>query len=228
MDKSLLEPCLRTPDTNEFEVAVAGYLDQQAALRWWHRNVARSQYGLQGWRRHRVYPDFVFALTHTDGAQRMVLLETKGLQLAGSIDTDYKQCTARPFVDGVQGRAAVPCGRPATGGCVTHPTESATWFSRVTGAGRNRTPLFRLTRNPGQPEFLQAVTEVMGKPVALHRAHPRYAEQGLLDRLVEPERVMMFRVSWVDDHGTCRSTAATASSTAGHRPLQGRLRFTRR
>ena len=91
MDKSLLEPCLRTPDTNEFEVAVAGYLDQQAALRWWHRNVARSQYGLQGWRRHRVYPDFVFALTHTDGAQRMVLLETKGLQLAGSIDTDYKR-----------------------------------------------------------------------------------------------------------------------------------------
>jgi type III restriction enzyme len=91
MDKSLLEPCLRTPDTNEFEVAVAGYLDQQAALRWWHRNVARSQYGLQGWRRHRVYPDFVFALTHTDGVQRMVLLETKGLQLAGSIDTDYKR-----------------------------------------------------------------------------------------------------------------------------------------
>lgn len=91
MAKSLLEPCLRTPDINEFEVAVAGYLDQQAALRWWHRNVARQQYGLQGWRKHRVYPDFVFAL-HADGAQqRMVLLETKGLHLAGAADTDYKQ-----------------------------------------------------------------------------------------------------------------------------------------
>jgi glutamate dehydrogenase (NADP+) len=44
--------------------------------------------------------------------------------------------------------------------------------------------------NPGQPEFLQAVTEVMESLWPFISAHPRYAEQGLLDRLVEPERVI--------------------------------------
>jgi glutamate dehydrogenase (NADP+) len=56
-------------------------------------------------------------------------------------------------------------------------------------------------KNPGQPEFLQAVTEVMESLWPFIEQHPKYAEQGLLDRLVEPERVVMFRVSWVDDHG---------------------------
>ena len=56
-------------------------------------------------------------------------------------------------------------------------------------------------RNPGQPEFLQAVTEVIESLWPYIAQHPKYAEHGLLDRLVEPERVVMFRVSWVDDHG---------------------------
>jgi glutamate dehydrogenase (NADP+) len=56
-------------------------------------------------------------------------------------------------------------------------------------------------RNPGQPEFLQAVTEVLDSLWPFIETHPRYADQGLLERLVEPERVLMFRVSWVDDHG---------------------------
>ena len=59
-------------------------------------------------------------------------------------------------------------------------------------------------RNPGQPEFLQAVTEVMESLWPFIEKHPRYAEHGLLERLVEPERVVMFRVSWVDDHGTAQ------------------------
>ena len=58
------------------------------------------------------------------------------------------------------------------------------------------------TRNPHQPEFLQAVTEVMESLWPFIEKHPRYAEQSLLERLVEPERVIMFRVSWTDDHGT--------------------------
>ena len=52
-------------------------------------------------------------------------------------------------------------------------------------------------RNPGQPEFLQAVTEVIESLWPYIAQHPKYAEHGLLDRLVEPERVIMFRVSWV-------------------------------
>ncbi len=91
MEKSLLAPALHTPDINAFEALFAGYLDEQPALRWWHRNVARTQYGLQGWRRHKVYPDFVFGY-HPQGNQaRVVLLETKGMHLEGNADTLYKQ-----------------------------------------------------------------------------------------------------------------------------------------
>jgi len=59
-------------------------------------------------------------------------------------------------------------------------------------------------RNPGQPEFLQAVSEVIESlwPFIVDRS--RYAEQGLLDRLVEPERMIVFRVAWVDDRGEVR------------------------
>jgi len=49
--------------------------------------------------------------------------------------------------------------------------------------------------NPGQPEYLQAVTEVMESLWPFISRFPKYAENGLLDRLVEPERVVMFRVS---------------------------------
>jgi type III restriction enzyme len=89
VQKTLLVPALAAPELNAFELRVAGYLDQQAAVEWWHRNVARTQVGLQGWKRHKVYPDFIFAMRA--GAQRrMVLLETKGLHLQGQ-DTQYKQ-----------------------------------------------------------------------------------------------------------------------------------------
>lgn len=91
IEKSLLEPALQTPDMNLFEAAFAGYLDEKQALHWWHRNVAKAQYGLQGWKRNKVYPDFVFAYVTKDGHSRTVLLETKGLHLKGSDDTRYKQ-----------------------------------------------------------------------------------------------------------------------------------------
>lgn len=89
IEKSLLEPALRTPDMNELEAAFAGYLDERAALRWWHRNVAKTQYGLQGWRRHKVYPDFVFGRITREGGTQIVVMETKGLHLQGP-DTAYK------------------------------------------------------------------------------------------------------------------------------------------
>lgn len=91
VEKSLLEPALHLPDMNDFEAAFAGYLDQRSALQWWHRNVAKAQYGLQGWRRHKVYPDFVFGQITREGRRRIVVLETKGLHLQGSVDTDYKR-----------------------------------------------------------------------------------------------------------------------------------------
>src|SRR5690606_29150565 len=56
-------------------------------------------------------------------------------------------------------------------------------------------------RDPHQPEFMQAVKEVMNSLWPFIEQNPRYAEQGLLERLVEPERAIQFRVSWVDDQG---------------------------
>ena len=47
--------------------------------------------------------------------------------------------------------------------------------------------------NPGQPEFLQATTEVLESLWPYIEKHPKYAEHGLLDRLIEPERTLMFR-----------------------------------
>ena len=82
------------------------------------------------------------------------------------------------------------------------------------------------SRNPGQPEFMQAVTEVMESLWPYIEAHPRYAEHALLDRLVEPERVVMFRVSWVDDRGEVqvnRGYRIQHSSAIG--PYKGGLRF---
>ena len=89
IEKSLLVPALQTSDMNEFEAAFAGYLDEQTALRWWHRNVAKTQYGLQGWKRHKVYPDFVFGFLTQGNTSRVALVETKGVHLANQ-DSDYK------------------------------------------------------------------------------------------------------------------------------------------
>lgn len=81
-------------------------------------------------------------------------------------------------------------------------------------------------RNPGQPEFLQAVTEVMESLWPFIAAHPKYSEQGLLDRLVEPERVVMFRVSWVDDHGQVRvNRGYRIQHSMAIGPYKGGIRF---
>ncbi len=81
-------------------------------------------------------------------------------------------------------------------------------------------------RNPGQPEFLQAVTEVMESLWPFIEKNPRYADHGLLERLVEPERTVMFRVCWTDDHGTVqvnRGYRIQHSMAIG--PYKGGLRF---
>ncbi len=81
-------------------------------------------------------------------------------------------------------------------------------------------------RNPGQPEFLQAVEEVMESLWPFISENPRYAEHGVLDRLVEPERIIQFRVSWLDDSGEVhvnRGYRIQHSSAIG--PYKGGMRF---
>jgi type III restriction enzyme len=95
-EKSLFSP-VYTDEYNSDEREFACYLDEEKALVWWHRNVAKAgQYGLQGWRKHKVYPDFIFAVTRQEGdgqgkASKLVCIETKGDQLEGNLDTDYKR-----------------------------------------------------------------------------------------------------------------------------------------
>ena len=61
-----------------------------------------------------------------------------------------------------------------------------------------------IKRNPGEPEFHQAVTEVLESLEPVAKAHPEWVEAGIFDRIVEPERQVVFRVSWVDDQGKVR------------------------
>jgi type III restriction enzyme len=90
LEKSLFNPFYQAMVDNDFEGDFACYLDSQAALMWWHRNIARGHYGLQGWRRDKVYPDFVFLHKERSGKPVLVVMETKGAHLKNE-DTDYKK-----------------------------------------------------------------------------------------------------------------------------------------
>jgi glutamate dehydrogenase (NADP+) len=81
-------------------------------------------------------------------------------------------------------------------------------------------------RNPAQPEFHQAVREVLDTLAPVLAARPEYADPGLLERLVEPERQIIFRVPWQDDHGRVhvnRGFRVEFNSALG--PYKGGLRF---
>ena len=58
-----------------------------------------------------------------------------------------------------------------------------------------------VSRNPGEKEFHQAAEEVLQSLELITDKNPKYRKAGLLERLVEPERQIMFRVPWVDDNG---------------------------
>ncbi|MEE1420955.1 MAG: Glu/Leu/Phe/Val dehydrogenase dimerization domain-containing protein, partial [Eggerthellaceae bacterium] len=81
-------------------------------------------------------------------------------------------------------------------------------------------------KNAEQPEFIQAVTEVLKSLEPVIEAHPEYEEASLLERIVEPERVIMFRVPWVDDAGKVqvnRGFRVQFNSAIG--PYKGGLRL---
>ncbi len=81
-------------------------------------------------------------------------------------------------------------------------------------------------RNPNEPEFHQAATEILTTLAPVVEAHPKYEKAGLLERFVEPERVVMFRVPWVDDNGKThvnKGYRVQFNSAIG--PYKGGLRF---
>ncbi|MCX5851552.1 MAG: glutamate dehydrogenase, partial [Deltaproteobacteria bacterium] len=80
--------------------------------------------------------------------------------------------------------------------------------------------------NPGELEFLQAVTEVAESVKPLLDRHPEYRKMKILERMVEPERLIVFRVPWVDDRGEVqinRGYRIQMSSAIG--PFKGGFRF---
>lgn len=81
-------------------------------------------------------------------------------------------------------------------------------------------------RNPGQGEFHQAVREVVSSLVVVLKKHPEYQKSKILERMVEPERIISFRVPWLDDHNEIhinRGYRVEFSSSLG--PYKGGLRF---
>ncbi|MYK74601.1 MAG: restriction endonuclease subunit R [Acidimicrobiaceae bacterium] len=83
-------------DLNQFENKVATYLDQQARLFFWYRNRARKDYYVQGWRPRKIFADFIVTLRGDesgadDDFHQVFVVETKGVHLKASEDTDYKR-----------------------------------------------------------------------------------------------------------------------------------------
>lgn len=89
---SLFEPIYTQQFDSELERKFACYLDEQKALKWWHR-VAVGQgggYYLRGWKQERIWPDFVGMAGESDGKPHVLIFETKGEHMSGNPDTDYK------------------------------------------------------------------------------------------------------------------------------------------
>jgi len=81
-------------------------------------------------------------------------------------------------------------------------------------------------KNPAQPEFIQAVQEVVESLAPVIDRHPEYQEAKIIERIVEPERVIIFRVPWLDDEGHVqvnRAFRVEYNSAIG--PYKGGLRF---
>ncbi len=78
---------------NELEYNVAIYLDEQEKLLWWYRNMSRQDYHIQGWKRNKIYPDFIAAnkKKDEDDYDTIYVLETKGIHLKDNDDTIYKK-----------------------------------------------------------------------------------------------------------------------------------------
>ncbi len=86
-------------DLNEYEKSVALYLDRHPEVLWWYRNLVGAQcFSIQGYRRNRIYPDFVVQQGHSKKpVASVVVVESKGKHLKGNEDTNYKRAVGSYF-----------------------------------------------------------------------------------------------------------------------------------
>src|SRR5881628_373756 len=81
-------------------------------------------------------------------------------------------------------------------------------------------------RNPNEPEFLQAMTEVLESIRPVIERNKKYRDAKILERLVEPERMIQFRVPWIDDKGQIQvNLGFRVQMNSALRPYKGGLRF---
>ncbi|MFC2136949.1 NADP-specific glutamate dehydrogenase [Bacteroidota bacterium] len=81
-------------------------------------------------------------------------------------------------------------------------------------------------RHPGEPEFYQAVNEFLESIVDFYNSNPQFESAGIIERLVEPDRVLMFRVTWLDDEGKVKvNNGYRVQFNNSIGPYKGGLRF---
>lgn len=104
---SLFEPIYESQFDSDLERNFARYLDEQRALQWWHRIASRQQdgYYLRGWKKDRIWPDFVAMASRAGDPSHVLVFKTKGQHLLDNPDTDYK----RRVLDTLEG--SFNCGR---------------------------------------------------------------------------------------------------------------------
>ena len=106
---SLFSP-FHEADLNAEERGVAVMLDEAESIRWWHRNVAKSEYGLQGWKRGRIYPDFIFAVSRMPRIDASLRLRRKAITLrTWTPATSVMCCNCFPIIS--NGRQHIPAGQ---------------------------------------------------------------------------------------------------------------------
>ena len=93
LEFSLFEPVFDRHFDSDLERSFARYLDEERAIRWWHRVAVRQSgdYYLRGWKRERIWPDFIAMAGHSENEPHLLVFETKGEHLKGNPDTDYKR-----------------------------------------------------------------------------------------------------------------------------------------
>ncbi len=109
---SLFEPQFERQFDSKLERDFAFYLDEQRALQWWHRVAVRQQgeYYLRGWRKDRIWPDFIALGGEKAGQTSFLVFETKGEHLRGNPDTEYKQAVFQTLENAFN-RRATPAGK---------------------------------------------------------------------------------------------------------------------
>lgn len=91
IEKSLFEYVLED-ELNKLEQSVAVYIDKQQKLLWWYRNLSKQDYYIQGWKKSKIYPDFILSKSNDENNDfsKVLVVETKGLHLKNE-DTAYKK-----------------------------------------------------------------------------------------------------------------------------------------